>query len=189
MTKRILTYSTLVGTLLFTIACKDISQPKPDAFLALNYPSPKYDLVETSCTYSFEANDWSSIKEQKDCGFEVHYPEMKATIYINYKPVKNNIDVLLSDAQKLTYEHFIKADGISEQPYINKEKGVYGMFYEVEGNAATNAQFYATDSLNNFIVASLYFYAKPNYDSILPATDYVKNDMRKIMESLEWKKN
>ena len=61
------------------------------------------------------------------------------------------------------------------------------MFYEVGGNAATNAQFYVTDSTKNFIVGSLYFYAKPNFDSILPAADYVKNDIRKIMETIEWK--
>ena len=171
------------------MACNDIRQPKPDAFLALNYPEPNYSSITSNCSYSFETNDWSTLKVQKECGFEVHYPEMKATIFINYKKIDNDIDVLLGDAQKLTYEHFIKADEIIEQPYANSTKNVYGMFYEVEGNAATNAQFYATDSVKNFIVASLYFYAKPNYDSILPATHYIKNDMRRIMESLEWKKN
>ena len=170
------------------MACKDINQPKPDAYLALHYPSPQYQTTESSCSYSFLSNQWSSISQQKDCGLEIHYPQMKATIYINYKPVTNNIEELLNDAQKLTYEHFIKADGIIEQPYSNDDKKVYGRFYEVEGNAATNAQFYATDSLNHFLVASLYFYAKPNYDSIYPATDYVKHDMRKIMESLQWTK-
>jgi hypothetical protein len=42
---------------------------------------------------------------------------MKATIYLTYKPVNNNINVLLRDAQKLTYEHVIKADDILEQPF------------------------------------------------------------------------
>ncbi|UPF11771.1 gliding motility lipoprotein GldD, partial [Flavobacterium psychrophilum] len=31
------------------------------------------------------------------------------------------------------------------------------------------------------------FYAKPNYDSVLPAADYIKNDLRILMESLKWK--
>jgi len=34
---------------------------------------------------------------------------------------------------------------------------------------------------------SVYFYAKPNFDSILPAAQYLKEDMRRIMETLEWK--
>jgi gliding motility-associated lipoprotein GldD len=112
---------------------------------------------------------------------------MKATIYMSYKPVKNNINVLLRDAQKLTYEHVIKADDILEQPFINKDHKVYGMFYQVNGNAATNAQFYVTDSTKHFIDCSVYFYAKPNFDSVMPAASYIKNDMRRIMESLRWK--
>jgi gliding motility-associated lipoprotein GldD len=104
----------------------------------------------------------SIIKEDKNCGFSIHYPKMKATIYLTYKTVDNNLTGLLKDAQKLTYEHVIKADDILEQPYINPAKKVYGMFYQVGGNAATNAQFYATDSTKNFITASMYFYSKPN---------------------------
>jgi gliding motility-associated lipoprotein GldD len=82
---------------------------------------------------------------------------MKATIYLTYKPVNNNINVLLRDAQKLTYEHVIKADDILEQPYLNPLKKVYGMFYQVDGNAATNSQFYATDSTKHFVTGSVYF--------------------------------
>jgi gliding motility-associated lipoprotein GldD len=112
---------------------------------------------------------------------------MKATIYLTHKSVNNDIDKLLRDAQKLTYDHVVKADDITEQPFINRKKKVYGMFYEVGGNAATNAQFYVTDSTKNFIVGSVYFYAKPNFDSILPAANYLKEDMRRILETLEWK--
>jgi gliding motility-associated lipoprotein GldD len=61
------------------------------------------------------------------------------------------------------------------------------MFYQVGGNAATNAQFYLTDSIHHFVTGSMYFYAKPNFDSILPAADYVKKDIRHIMETMKWK--
>jgi gliding motility-associated lipoprotein GldD len=111
---------------------------------------------------------------------------MKATIYLTYKTVDNNLTGLLKDAQKLTYEHVIKADDILEQPYVNYDKKVYGMFYRVNGNAATNAQFYATDSINHFVTGSVYFYAKPKYDSIMPAADYVKNDMQRLIETINW---
>jgi gliding motility-associated lipoprotein GldD len=113
---------------------------------------------------------------------------MKATIYLSYKPVNSNIKLLLQDAQKLTYQHVIKADDILEQPYINLEKRVFGMFYQVDGNAATNTQFYVTDSTKNFVSGSVYFYAKPNFDSIMPAASYIKNDVQNLMESLKWKK-
>ncbi|MDN3709875.1 gliding motility lipoprotein GldD, partial [Myroides ceti] len=100
---------------------------------------------------------------------------------------KNNLDSLLRDAQKLTYNHNIKADDIQEKIFINREAKVYGMFYKIIGNAATNVQFYATDSINHFVVGSLYFYAKPNFDSIYPATHYIETDMRHLMESIHWK--
>ena len=59
-------------------------------------------------------NSKAIIKGEKDCGFTISYPKMKATIYLTYKPVNNNINKLLRDAQKLTYEHVIKADDILE---------------------------------------------------------------------------
>lgn len=173
----------------FLTSCKEESTPKPDAFLALEYPQQEYITYSSNDHYQFAQNKWANIKEAKKNSLEIHYPQMKATIFLNYKPVENNLNLLLKDAQKLTYEHFVKADEIIEQPFVNPDSKTYGIFYDVRGNAATNVQFYATDSVKHFLVASLYFYAKPNYDSILPATDYVKKDMRRIMESLEWGNN
>lgn len=171
--------------LLFT-SCKDEVLPKPPSQLRLDYPIAHYAAFENHCPFTFNMNEDAVIKEEKDCGFTISYPKMKATIYLTYKPVNGNIDKLLRDAQKLTYEHVIKADDILEQPYINPNKKVYGMFYKVSGNAATNAQFYATDSVKHFITGSVYFYAKPNFDSIMPAADYIRNDMQTLMETLKW---
>ena len=169
------------------MSCKDEVLPKPSSQLRLNYPIARYSPYENNCPFTFEINSKAYIKEDKDCGFSINYPKMKATIYLTYKSVNGDIDKLLRDAQKLTYEHVIKADDILEQPYVNSEKKVFGMFYKVSGNAATNAQFYATDSVKHFLTASLYFYAKPNFDSIMPAADYIRNDMQTLMETIKWK--
>jgi gliding motility-associated lipoprotein GldD len=185
MNQKILKIS-LLGWFLFLFSCVDNAIPKPKSHLSLEYPHAKYSKLNSDCMFSFETNALTSIKN-KSCSFEINYPKMKATIYLTHKKVNNDIDKLLRDAQNLTYNHVVKADDILEQPFINVKKKVYGMFYEVGGNAATNAQFYATDSTKNFIVGSVYFYAKPNYDSIFPAAQYLKNDMKRIMETLEWK--
>lgn len=175
--------------LLLTVAasCKDDVLPKPSSQLRLEYPIAEYAHFSSHCPFEFDMNENAVIKEDKNCGYSIHYPKMKATIYLTYKTVDNNINVLLRDAQKLTYEHVIKADDILEQPYINPNSKVYGMFYRVNGNAATNAQFYATDSIKHFVTGSVYFYAKPKFDSIMPAADYVKNDMQRLMETIKWK--
>lgn len=175
----------LLVTVLFS--CKDELLPKPAGFLRLDYPEAKYVNFENECPFAFEMNSNAVIKKDKDCGFTITYPKMKATIFLTYKPVSKNINILLRDAQKLTFEHVIKADDILEQPYLNADKKVYGMFYQVNGNAATNSQFYATDSTSHFVTGSVYFYAKPNFDSIMPAASYIKNDMQRLMETIKWK--
>ncbi|MGG7036390.1 MAG: gliding motility lipoprotein GldD [Flavobacterium sp.] len=170
-----------------TVSCKKDVLPKPASQLRLEYPVAQYVDFSNHCPFAFEMNEDANIKENANCGFSINYPKMKATIYLTYKPVNGDINTLLRDAQKLTYEHVIKADDILEQPFVNNDKKVYGMFYRVSGNAATNAQFYVTDSVKHFVTGSVYFYAKPNYDSIMPAAGYVKNDMQHLMETFKWK--
>ncbi|AWG20372.1 gliding motility lipoprotein GldD [Flavobacterium faecale] len=184
--KKITSLSLFFGLTLL-VSCKDTVLPKPSSYLRLDYPEAQYAAFANNCPFAFDINEKAVIKGDKNCGFSITYPKMKATIYLTYKPVNGNIKNLLRDAQKLTYEHVIKADDILEQPYLNPDKKVYGMFYQVNGNAATNSQFYVTDSTKHFITGSVYFYAKPNFDSIMPAASYIKNDMQRLMETLKWK--
>jgi gliding motility-associated lipoprotein GldD len=188
MLKQAISFFAIIISFFLLASCKKEVLPKPTSQLRLDYKVAAYDRFENNCAYSFDMNADAVIKEKTPCNFEINYPKLKATIYLSYKPINNNLKLLLRDAQKLTYEHVIKADAISDQPFMNPENKVYGMFYQVSGNAATNAQFYVTDSTKNFVDCSLYFYAKPNFDSVYPAVSYVKNDMRRLMESLKWRK-
>ena len=178
------------------VACGSEPTPKPREFLRLDYPQPNYVEFGASLPFSFEKNelaeDVKDIKVAGDnstIGINVTYPSLKGTIYLTYKKVvAGNVEPYLIDAQNMTQKHTQKADAITEQPYINNKDKVYGMFYEVGGNAASQSQFYATDSTNHFVTGSLYFYAKPNYDSLLPAANYLKRDIQHLMESIKWKK-
>lgn len=176
----------VVAVLLLFGGCKEEVMPKPKAQLRLEYPAPEYGELETA-HFRFDYNKMARINIENPGALTLKYPEMKGQIFINYREVDNNIEKLLSDAQKLSYEHSVKADGITEQPFINEQNKVYGMFYEVSGDAASQAQFYVTDSTEHFLTGSLYFLTRPNYDSIYPAAAYLQNDIRGIMESLRWK--
>lgn len=168
-------------------SCKDEVVVKPSAKLRLEYPNPEYKIVDSNCGFTFSMNDFAKLNKRPNCGINIDYPKMNATIYLTYQNVRtNNLDSLLRDAQKLAYEHTIKANGIPEQPFVNPDKKVYGMFYSINGNAAAQAEFYVTDSTNHFLNGALYFNAKPNYDSIYPAAEYLREDIRLIMESVEW---
>lgn len=177
----------ITGLGLLAVSCGGDTLPKPKSYLRLDYNEAKYVLFDKGCPFTFGVNSQAKINDKGNCNFTLDYPKMKATVYLSYKPVNNNIESLLKDAQHLTYKHVIKADAIQEQPYLNEEKNLYGMFYNVGGDAATNAQFYITDNQKHFVTGSLYFYVKPNYDSIMPAASYIKDDMRNIMETIKWK--
>jgi gliding motility-associated lipoprotein GldD len=187
MPKKTILFVTLILFALTVLSCKKEVLPKPSSYLRLDYPEANYAQFESQCPFTFEMNADAIIKGENDCDFTISYPKMKATIYLTYKPVNGDINKLLRDAQKLTYEHVIKADDILEQPFLNPQQKVFGMFYQVDGNAATNSQFYATDSTKHFVTGSVYFYAKPNFDSIMPAASYIKNDMQRLLETLKWK--
>ncbi len=175
--------------ILITASCGDDElRPKPAAMMALQYPESTYKVIESNnCPFDFEVNSYARVLSKSDCSMKIEYPQMDATVYVDYAPVRNNINELLIDGQKLSIAHNRMADVIDDKIYLNPDKGVYGMFYSIEGDAASNVQFYATDSVKNFVTASLYFDRKPNYDSLYPAVNYIKLDMRQMMESMNWK--
>jgi gliding motility-associated lipoprotein GldD len=180
------------------VGCKDEVVPKPKGNLRLQYPEAKYEKTEIeNMPFSFEVNSLVNKVTTKKLasptesyGVNIEYSSLKGTIYLTYKSIDNSRDNLIAflrDAQNFTQKHTSKADEIKEKEFINTFNNVYGMFYEVGGNAASQSQFYVTDSTNHFLTGSLYFYVKPNYDSILPAAKYLEKDIKHIMETVKWK--
>jgi gliding motility-associated lipoprotein GldD len=167
-------------------SCGSDSLPKPKPYLKLQYPETSYLKVNPNCPYNFEVSELVTINFKDNCWSTIVYPKLKATIYITYRPVNNNLDEILKETEKLTYEHTIKADAINMIPYENFEKKVFGKLFNVEGNVATNVQFQVTDSVKHVLAGALYFYAKPNYDSIIPAIKYIEKDIIHLVETLEW---
>ncbi len=171
------------------VSCHDAYEPKPRGFLALDLPTPHYKYIQQDLPYTFKYNSTARVLssfKHKPTNVDINYPEMKGTIYITYEPVVDNLKKLLEDAQNLPLKHTIKADQIIGNAYTNTQHNTYGMLYEVTGNAASQVQFYLTDSVANFITGSVYFRLEPNYDSIYPAAQYLKQDVEKIMETLQW---
>ena len=187
MKKHFYIFFAIVGIL---TACSDETLPKPKGGLRLDYAPAEYEKIttEANCPFTFEVNKLSHLQQDTNkCYINIEYPAMRDTIYITYKKIDGNITKLLKDAQKFTYEHTIKADNIASTVFANDTTRVYGMFYQVYGDAASQSQFYVTDSVRHFVSGSVYFRAVPNYDSIQPASSYIEKDVQKLMESLRWK--
>ncbi|ARV15500.1 gliding motility lipoprotein GldD [Polaribacter sp. SA4-12] len=169
------------------MSCNEDVLPKPKAYLSLTYPKKTYKKLTLKRPYSFEVLENTTVINEANNWLKIKYPNLKASIDITYRPVNNNLKELLTEAEKLVFKHTVKAEQIIPKDFVNPEKRIFGSLYEITGNAASQIQFHITDSTNNFLKGSLYFYAKPNYDSILPAVDYIKQDILHIVETLEWK--
>jgi len=168
-------------------SCGTEIAPKPKPYLTLQYSNPSYSKHNFNCPYSFEISNLATTHLKDNCWLKIEYPHLKATLHITYRSVNNNLNEILTEIEKLTFEHTIKADNINAIPYENFEKKVFGKLYSVEGNVATNIQFRVTDSIKHVLAGALYFYAKPNYDSILPAVKYLEKDIIHLVETIEWK--
>ena len=173
--------------ILLCTSCESAVVPKPKAYLRLKYPLSSYQPLQIKEPFSFEISNQAMALHKKKNWVDVKYPKMKATLMLTYKPVKNNLKKLLQDAEQLTFKHVIKADDISSIAYENTGKKVFGKLYSITGDAASQIQFHLTDYKKHFLTGSLYFYAKPNYDSILPAVHYLKKDIKYLMETFYWK--
>jgi gliding motility-associated lipoprotein GldD len=173
--------------ILTNASCKEDTLPKPKAQLRLEYKDAEYRDLSSDCPYAIQISAQAGAKLNSKCWVNINYPDLNASINITYRPVKNNLKELFREAEKLTFNHAIKADGISSIPFENKVNRTYGAIYEVTGNAASPIQFHLTDSTKNFITGAVYFNVEPNYDSIVPAVKYLEKDVKHLMETLKWK--
>jgi gliding motility-associated lipoprotein GldD len=174
--------------------CRENAVPKPRGYFRIDFPPREYQLYNTSCPFIFEYPVYSTIstnigKTSEPCWFNIEYPRYKAKIYISYIRISGNLDEILRESHDYAYSHSIKADAITEQPWLNPEKHVFGMLYDIKGNTASSVQFYITDSTSNFIRGALYFAVTPREDSLAPVIEHFREDIVHLIETLKWKEN
>ncbi len=188
---RILTYISVIAlsVLFFSTGCKKKYTPKPRGFFRIDLPEKKYKNLAKDYPYSFKYPVSASIiqNETKKYWINIEYPDLGGKIHISYMKIEGNLDNIINDTRKLAYKHTVKADAINEKVFLRPEKNVYGILYEIEGNAASSVQFFLTDSINHYLRGALYFNCKPDKDSLAPVINFVKEDIIVLMESLEWK--
>ncbi|UTW64652.1 gliding motility lipoprotein GldD [bacterium SCSIO 12741] len=175
------------------MGCEESSYtPKPLGYFRIDLPEKEYQHYSGSCPYNFDYPvrsllDTMSQRAQEKCWVNLHYPQHRATIHLTYVGVDgNNLDEYLEDSRNMAMKHTVRADAIEEQFFQNPEKRVYGLIYNFEGNTATNFQFFLTDSTDHFLSGSMYFNVAPNSDSLEPVSAYIKEDLRRLIESFSW---
>ena len=185
----------LIGCLVVTSSCSKSYQPKPKGYNRFNLPEQKYQLLPDTLPYSFEYSAYAKLR--KDTSYvrnrywvEIYYPEIKANIHVTYEPLNNSeklLKELLNDAYVLTAKHQIKAYAIDET-FTRTPSGKTAIIAELDGEVPSQFQFTMTDSTKNFLRGALYFNIKVQNDSLQPAIDYVKKDIMRMINTLEWRK-
>lgn len=168
--------------------------PKPRGYYRIEFPVKKYLRYSASCPFSFDYPVYSRVVQDSSAGTEpcwlnIDYPEFQGRVHLSYKSIRSPamFRQLSEDARDFAYKHSVKATNIEEIPISIPAKHVYGMYYQIDGNTASSAQFYLTDSLHHYLRAALYFNVEPRIDSIRPVLDFVKADLDRMIQSFNWK--
>ena len=171
----------------FFFACSESYTPKPRAFFKVDLPSKEYEITDIKCHFFFERPSYSILKKiSQDRFYNLEFPDQKGTLHITYLSIENNLLEHIEQSRNLAYKHDMMADAILESVYINREHNVYGLLYDYDGATATSIQFYLTDSINHFFRGALYFNTEVT-DSLLPINNFIKEDVKHIIESFRWK--
>ena len=181
-----------VISLLCACSEEEITMPRPRGYYRIDLPEKAYQKFDSECPYGFEFPQYASVqidttRKMEKCWANLSFPKQHATVYLSYKDVQGNLNQLFEDSRNLAYKHAAKASQIEEYTVNIPEKKVYGIIYEIGGNAASSIQFHISDSASHFLRGSLYFYAAPNADSLEPVTSFIRSDIEHLIQTFQWK--
>ncbi len=174
------------------VSCEDSYTPKPHGYFRIELPPHKYEAYKPeNCPFVFEKSVYARIdphRSGRKCWFNLVYPAYKATVHFSYFDIrKDSLDSFIEDSYTLASKHLVKAKDMEESTIIDDSLRVYGVIYDFKGAAASNYQFFITDSTAHFIRASLYFDVPPEPDSLAPVEAWVEEDLLHLVNTFTWK--
>ncbi len=172
-------------------ACESegLTTPKPSTYLRLELPKEESVLFSDECPYEFKLSKLYSVKEvEASCHKDIDLGPLNGVIHFSYIDMEESLASYVNFSIDKVDEHKIKATSILDSQIINTEQGVYGTFFELQGDVASPFQFYLTDSTERFVNAVVYFNSTPNYDSLRPTLNYLKEDLNELISTFKWKK-
>ncbi len=190
--------SYLIICIILFVACKDqeVLVPKPRAYPKIEYPEKKYEQFSwLDCELTFQKPVYAKIVKDSSnqlkedihpCWFDIYFDKFNGSIHCSYIPITedNNFEKLVKESFRVV-DQVNKRSNYVEETVISKEN-MGGIYFTFEGPAASQAQFFLTDSTDHFFKASLYFYSKVRPDSIAPIAAFIKKDIEKMIETFNW---
>lgn len=195
----------LLPVLLLMAACNgnhDYS-PKPRGYFRIIFPEKAYQQYNSQYPFTFVYPKYAVIEKDTNVAPErkdkklanmkyllnMQFPQFNGTLHLSYESItsKKVFDQLTEDARKFAFNHAVKATAIDQAIIHNPERKVYGVYYSIDGNAASSIQFFITDSVKNYMRGALYFNSTPRLDSIQPVLKFVKKDIDTMIKTFKWK--
>ncbi len=195
MTNKFAVFGVLFLALIFA-SCggNELLIPKPPTYLRSELPPHSYSRISAGDPYSFELSDAYICKPVLFRGTLTNHKEiilgkLNGVLYMNYYPLPNRDSLVryINLSNDKVDEHQVKAEKINDFKISFPKNKVYGTFFELTGNVATNFQFYLTDSTSHFMRGEILMNCAPNYDSLRPSLDYIKQDLYHLFETMEWR--
>lgn len=180
------------------LACNsDYSVGKKKGYFRISFPEKKYQVFsQPGYPYTFEYPVYAQVIKDTtffedkagDWWINIDIPQFGGRIHVSYKPInkENVFDSLVSDGFKMAYkQHVDVSTGINDSLMVTPN-GVEGIYFSLGGNTATANQFFLTDSTRHFLRGALYFNAAPNADSLGIVNDFLKQDLKHLINTLRW---
>ena len=185
----------LVAICMGMISCQQnqaVPLPRPYGYPRMELPK-SYGYARFAgkdCAFSLAYPDFGEIARYREdsCWVDIYFPPFDATWHVTYRDIRKGKgrDFSQEEYRSLVFKHSKKASNILTSP-IRFPNG-YGDFYEVYGNVGTPSQVFFSDSLDQHLVmASFYYNQTLQNDSLRPATNFLKKELKKMAESISWK--
>ncbi|MFD2918154.1 hypothetical protein ACFS6H_00455 [Terrimonas rubra] len=182
---------------LMALACNSPYTFKKKGYYKIDFPEKTYRLFDQpGYPYTFEYPTYATVVKDStffeakagDWWINIDIPRFNSRIYVSYKPVTgSNFDSLIQDGFKMAYrKHTEISSGITDS-LISTPNGVEGIYFSLAGNTATANQFFLTDSTKHFLRGALYFDATPNEDSLGIVNNFLKQDLKHLINTLKWR--
>ena len=180
--------------LLFSCSGDGNYVPKPHAYPRMIFPEKKYALFHPkNCPFVFKLPTYSQVREdersRKLFWYNVEFPTYQATLHLTYYKFNDwaGFDSMVADTRSLVNKHLQRAEDILEDPIENYNPNLHGVMFHIQGNTASNLNFYVTDSVQHFVRGALYFNEQTENDSILPVYHFLQKDVEQLLKTFKYK--
>lgn len=183
----------LLFVLMVTSCGKKATTPKPRGLYRIDIPQAHYiDFTSEELPYAFEVSRLVTVElpspDLSQNWINLVYESLNAKIYCSYQKInKNELSILDEECRELVSRSIKWADEINEQAYESPDINVYATLFFIKGETASPVQFMLTDSTNHFFRGALYYQCPLNVDSLNPVTEYLRDDIIRLIQSFYWK--